>query len=54
MLKICFSVLPPMTPAELLKLIDQAAAEQWEELDLAGMGLTELPPGIGRCDRATK
>jgi hypothetical protein len=28
--------------------IEQAAAEQWEELDLSGMGLTELPPEIGQ------
>jgi internalin A len=28
--------------------IQQAAAEQWEELDLSGMGLTELPPEIGQ------
>jgi hypothetical protein len=26
----------------LLQLIDQAADEGWKELDLAGMGLTEL------------
>jgi internalin A len=28
--------------------IEQAAAEQWEELDLSGMGLTEVPPEIGQ------
>jgi Leucine-rich repeat (LRR) protein/GTPase SAR1 family protein len=33
---------------ELLRLIDQAADEQWTELDLAGMDLTELPPEIGK------
>jgi hypothetical protein len=27
-----------------LQKIEQARAEQWEELDLAGMELTELPP----------
>ncbi|MBD2329804.1 leucine-rich repeat domain-containing protein [Alkalinema sp. FACHB-956] len=38
----------PTTPQELLRLIDRAADEQWEELDLSGMGLTELPKEIGR------
>ncbi|MGI0491869.1 leucine-rich repeat domain-containing protein, partial [Alkalinema pantanalense CENA528] len=38
----------PTTQRELLRLIDQAADEQWEELDLSGMGLTELPKEIGR------
>ncbi|MGB5975040.1 MAG: hypothetical protein WBG38_17070, partial [Nodosilinea sp.] len=37
-----------MTQDELLALIDQAAAEGWTELDLAGQGLTELPPEIGK------
>ena len=37
-----------MTQDELLQLIDQAAAEGWTELDLAGKGLTELPPEIGK------
>ncbi|PZO36431.1 MAG: hypothetical protein DCF17_17280, partial [Shackletoniella antarctica] len=37
-----------MTHDELLQLIDQAAAEGWTELDLAGKGLTELPPEIGK------
>jgi internalin A len=37
-----------MTWEELLALIDQAAAEGWTELDLAGHGLTELPPEIGK------
>jgi internalin A len=32
--------------AAVLK-IEQARAEQWEELDLSGMGLTEVPPEIG-------
>jgi len=32
----------------LLQLIDQAADEGWKELDLAGMGLTELPEEIGK------
>ncbi|MGI0491873.1 hypothetical protein ACN4EG_08670 [Alkalinema pantanalense CENA528] len=38
----------PTTQQELLRLIDQAADEQWEKLDLSGMGLTELPKEIGR------
>jgi internalin A len=38
----------PTTHQALLRLIDQAADEGWEELDLAGMGLEELPPSIGR------
>ncbi|NJK99654.1 MAG: GTP-binding protein [Spirulinaceae cyanobacterium SM2_1_0] len=37
-----------MTQAELLALIEQAAAEGWTELDLAGQELTELPPEIGQ------
>jgi internalin A len=37
-----------MTREELLALIDQAAAEGWTKLDLAGHGLTELPPEIGK------
>ncbi len=30
-----------------LQKIEQAAAEQWEELDLSGMGLRSVPPEIG-------
>jgi internalin A len=37
-----------MTRDELLELIEQAAAEGWTELDLAGQNLTELPPEIGQ------
>jgi Leucine-rich repeat (LRR) protein len=37
-----------MTRDELLALIDQVAAAGWTELDLAGQGLTELPPEIGK------
>lgn len=37
-----------MTQEELLVLIDRAAAEGWTELDLAGLGLTELPGEIGK------
>jgi internalin A len=36
-----------MTPLTVQQLIAQAAAEQWEELDLSGMNLLELPPEIG-------
>jgi internalin A len=41
----------PTTQQELLRLIDQAADEGWEELDLSGMGLTELPTEIGKCQQ---
>jgi internalin A len=37
-----------MESQELLRLIDRAAEEQWKELDLAGMKLTELPAEIGK------
>jgi len=37
-----------MTHDELLKLIDQAAAEDWEELDLSEKGLESLPSEIGK------
>jgi Leucine-rich repeat (LRR) protein len=30
----------------LIRLIDQAAAEGWEELNLSGRGLSSLPPEI--------
>ena len=36
------------TKADLLRLIDQAADEGWTELDLAGLGLEELPGEIGK------
>jgi internalin A len=32
-----------MTYQAALQKIERAAAEQWEELDLSGMGLTEVP-----------
>jgi hypothetical protein len=35
-----------MTYQAALQKIEQAAAEQWEELDLSGMRLTEVPPQI--------
>ncbi|MEL7069414.1 MAG: hypothetical protein AAGN15_12275 [Cyanobacteria bacterium J06581_3] len=37
-----------MTQDALLRLINQAAAENWTTLDLAGKGLSELPPEIGK------
>jgi internalin A len=37
-----------MTYQAAVQKIEQAAAEQWEELDLSGMNLTELPPEIGQ------
>ena len=36
-----------MTREELLDLLGQAKAEGWKELDLAGLGIEELPPEIG-------
>ena len=36
-----------MERPSVLHLIAQAAEEQWEELDLSGTNLTELPPEIG-------
>ena len=35
---------------DLLSLIAQARDENWEELDLSGMGLTELPMAYGRSE----
>ena len=40
-----------MTQQELLQLIEQAAAEGWEELDLRDQQLTELPPEIGKLTK---
>ncbi|MFN6484523.1 leucine-rich repeat domain-containing protein [Nostoc sp. DedQUE02] len=37
-----------MTQDELLVLIDRALAEGWQELDLSGQELTELPVEIGK------
>ena len=39
----------PTNQQELLRLIDRAADEGWTELDLAGLGLEELPKEIGKC-----
>ena len=43
-----------MTKDELLRIIDQAAQENWEELDLSDKGLTELPPEIGQLTKLKK
>jgi small GTP-binding protein len=43
-----------MERQDLLRLIDTAADEQWKELDLAGMNLTELPPEIGKLTQLEK
>ncbi|MGM3309177.1 leucine-rich repeat domain-containing protein [Anabaena sp. WFMT] len=40
-----------MTQDELLVLIDRAAAEGWQELDLSGQELTELPGEIGKLQQ---
>ena len=39
-----------MPIADALALINQAYDEQWEELNLSGMGLTELPMDDGRSE----
>ena len=43
-----------MTQEELLQLIDRAASEGWQELDLKDKGLTILPPEIGRLTHLQK
>ncbi|BAY85851.1 Miro domain-containing protein [Calothrix parasitica NIES-267] len=43
-----------MTEEELLQVIEKAAAEEWEELDLSGKGLTVLPPEIGKLKQLKK
>nr|WP_257236717.1 leucine-rich repeat domain-containing protein [Nostoc sp. 'Peltigera malacea cyanobiont' DB3992] len=40
-----------MTQEELLQLIDRAVAEGWQELDLSGQELTELPVEIGKLQQ---
>jgi len=37
-----------MTREEAVRRIDQAAEEKLTQLDLAGLGLEELPPQIGK------
>ena len=43
-----------MTEAELLRVIEQAVQEGVTELDLAGQGLTTLPPEIGKLTQLKK
>ena len=38
-----------MTREEAVRRIDRAAEEKLTQLDLAGLGLEELPPEIGKC-----
>ena len=38
-----------MLRSELEELIEQAAREEWEELDLAGKGIEVLPATIAKC-----
>jgi len=38
-----------MLPSLLKELIEQAAREEWEELDLSGKGIEVLPTAIGKC-----
>ena len=40
-----------MNQEELLRLINQAFEEEWEELDLSGNNLTELPAEIGQLSK---
>ncbi|MEH2072546.1 MAG: hypothetical protein V7K47_31095 [Nostoc sp.] len=40
-----------MTQDELLLLMDRAVAEGWQELDLSGQELTELPVEIGKLQQ---
>ena len=43
-----------MRQNELLVLIDRAAAEGWEKLDLSGKGLTKIPEAIANLTNLTK
>jgi Leucine-rich repeat (LRR) protein len=40
-----------MDKKELLRLIDQAAEEQWTALNLSEKGITELPPEIAKLKK---
>ena len=42
-----------MTHDELLRIIEQAAKEEWTSLDLSNQGLTELPPEIWELTNLT-
>ena len=43
-----------MLRSELEELIEQAAREEWEELDLAGKEIEVLPAAIGKCKSLKK
>lgn len=43
-----------MTREELLQVIEQAATEEWTQLDLSGNELTEFPPEIGKLTQLKK
>jgi hypothetical protein len=43
-----------VTRDELLAIIDQAAREDWTELDLLDQEISELPPEIGRLTSLEK
>jgi internalin A len=43
-----------MLPSELEELIEQAAREEWEELDLSGCNLKKLPPTIAKLKKLKK
>ena len=43
-----------MLPSELEELIERAAREEWEELDLSMKGIEVLPAAIGKCKSLKK
>ena len=43
-----------MDQAELIKIIEKAAREQYTTLDLSGRGITQLPENIGRLTKLQK
>ena len=43
-----------MLPSELEELIERAAREEWEELDLGDKGIEVLPAAIGKCKKLKK
>jgi internalin A len=43
-----------MDRQELVRMIDRAADEGCKELDLAGLGIEELPKEIGKCQQLEK
>ena len=40
-----------VTQDKLIRLIDQATAENWMTLELTGEGLSDLPPEIGKLTK---